>query len=96
MTKAREYDLIPWNWIVDRSRPGYKPAMWENPKEFIESVKESYRKDYWDNQSLCVEIWTEKDAIIGTVMGILPHRLVSCDGEDLQSRQQQHRCWRRV
>jgi len=44
-----------------------QPSMWENPREFVEAVKESYRKDYWDTQSAHVEVWTEKDAIVGTI-----------------------------
>jgi hypothetical protein len=33
-------------------------------------VKNSYRKDYWALQPVHVEVWTEKDAIIGSIAEI--------------------------
>lgn len=67
MTKAREDNRCAWNWIVDRSRPAYQPSVWANPLGYAEAVKRSYRKDYWASQPLHVEVWTEKDAIIGAI-----------------------------
>ena len=67
MTKAREDNRCPWNWIVDRSRPAYQPSVWANPSGYAEAVKRSYRKDYWASQPVHVEVWTEKDAIIGAI-----------------------------
>lgn len=67
MTKAREDRRCPWGWIVDRSRPAYQPSVWANPSGYAEAVKRSYRKDYWASQPVHVEVWTEKDAIIGAI-----------------------------
>jgi len=36
-------------------------------RQYAEAVKKSYRKDYWALQPNHVEIWTEKDAIIGCI-----------------------------
>jgi hypothetical protein len=44
--------------------------MWENPTQFAETVKKAYRKDYWETQPTHVEIWTEKDTIIGTIQEV--------------------------
>ena len=40
LTKGRERGFIPFEWMTDRSRAQYKPSMWENPKEFVKTVKD--------------------------------------------------------
>jgi hypothetical protein len=67
MTKGREDGQIPFEWMVDRSRPTYEPNVFENPQQYLDVVKRSYRRNYWQGQPLHVEIWTEKDAIIGSI-----------------------------
>jgi hypothetical protein len=67
MTKAREDERCPFEWIVDRSRPTYTPNVFTDAADYAQVVKKSYRKDYWATQPKHVEIWTEKDAIIGSI-----------------------------
>lgn len=67
ITDLRRSGRIPWEWIVDKSRPTYRPTVWEDPKEYGKSVKCSYRKDYWQDQSILCEIWSEKDTISGVI-----------------------------
>jgi hypothetical protein len=67
MTKARIDRRCPWEWIVDRSRPEYAPNVFTDRHRYAQVVKKAYRKDYWAMQSNYVEIWTEKDAIIGSI-----------------------------
>jgi hypothetical protein len=67
MTKAREDGRCPFEWIVDRSRPTYEANVFTDAAEYAEVVKRGYRKDYWAAQPRHVEVWTEKDAIIGSV-----------------------------
>jgi len=67
MTKARLDGRCDWDWIVDRSRPTYKPNVFIDTAEYAETVKQAYRKDYWESQPNHVEVWTEKDAIIGSI-----------------------------
>ena len=69
MTKGRKDRRIAFQDIVDRSRPEYKPAnVFENPREYADVVQRAYRKDYWAMQPNHVEVWTEKDAIIGAIL----------------------------
>jgi len=42
-TKARRDDRCPYEWLVDRSRPTYRPNAFENPAAYAEAVKRSYR-----------------------------------------------------
>lgn len=67
MTKARESEEIPWAWIVDRSRPTYARSTWNDLEEYGEAVQRCYRRDNWQDQPCYVEIWVEKDAIVGSI-----------------------------
>lgn len=67
MTKARDDGRCSFDAIVDRSRPAYSPSVWKDASGYGEAVKKSYRKDYWATQPNHVEIWVEKDAIVGSI-----------------------------
>lgn len=85
MTTARNDGRCPWGWIVDRSRPAYRPNVFRDPQHYAETVKKSYRRDYWGGQPWHCEIWTEKDAIIGSIEGVTDELGVSvyvCRGYD--------------
>ena len=65
--KARERGVIPWEWIVDRSRPVCSHAGWDGIEEYGEPVAEAYRRDYWAEQPKHVLILAEKDTITGSI-----------------------------
>jgi hypothetical protein len=68
LREAREEGIIPWSWIVDETRKLERRGKgWHNPKQFLQTVSHSYRRDFWDQQPLRVEVWSEK----GTVRGVL-------------------------
>jgi hypothetical protein len=64
---ARERGLIPWEWIVDETRELERSSSWRDPAEYVRAVRRSYRRDFWADQPLRVEVWSEK----GTVRGVL-------------------------
>jgi hypothetical protein len=64
---AREQDMIPWDWIVDETRSLERTSTWADPAEYAECVARSYRRDFWNQQPVRVEVWSEK----GTVRGVL-------------------------
>lgn len=70
MGKAREDGRIPFDYIVDRSRPTYEPNVWDDAAGYAEAVKRDYRRNYWATQPRHVELWAEKDAIIGSIESI--------------------------
>lgn len=70
MNKARQDGRCRWEYIVDRSRPEYAPNVFKDAQGYAEVVRRSYRKDYWELQPNHVEVWTEKDAIIGCIEGL--------------------------
>lgn len=80
--------LIDWYAIVDRTRNLRSNSHWETPESVINSAKYSYMLDRWKNQPNYVEVWVEKDALIGIVSQIcrkldVPH--FSCRGYTSQS-----------
>lgn len=80
--------LIDWYAIVDRTRNLRKNSHWDCPEDVIASAKYSYMLDRWKDQPNYVEVWVEKDALIGIVSKIcneldVPH--FSCRGYTSQS-----------
>ncbi len=67
LTNAREEGDIPFKWIVDRSRPTYAPNVFNDCEDYLQVASIGYRKDYWRLQPVHVEIWSEKDTVIGAI-----------------------------
>jgi hypothetical protein len=67
LKEAREQAIIPWEWIVDESRKLEIISAWDNPEQYARCVINSYRRDYWNQQPVRVEVWSEK----GTIRGVL-------------------------
>jgi hypothetical protein len=64
---ARENGTIPWEWIVDETRELEQVSTWSDPDAYLRCVARSYRRDFWQQQPVRVEVWSEK----GTVRGVL-------------------------
>jgi hypothetical protein len=67
LKEAREQDFIPWEWIVDETRSLERVATWDDPDAYAKTMANSYRRDFWNQQPLRVQVWSEK----GTVRGVL-------------------------
>jgi hypothetical protein len=67
LKEAHERGYIPWEWIVDETRSLERTSTWANPAQYAECVARSYRRDFWNQQPVRVEVWSEK----GTVRGVL-------------------------
>ncbi len=68
---AREEGQIPWEWIVDESREAESVQLWNNPDEIIRATVRGYRRDYWQDQDVRVEVWSEKGTVRGTLAPVL-------------------------
>ena len=64
---ARLAGLIDWLAIEDRTRNLRENSHWSKPGSVIESAAYSYHLDHWKGQENYVEVWVEKDALIGIV-----------------------------
>lgn len=67
INNGRLAGLIDWEAIEDRTRYVRALSHWDSPQDIIESAAESYRIDLWQDQDYYVEVWVEKDALIGIV-----------------------------
>ena len=67
LKEAREESIIPWHWIVDEAREFECVPSWNDPEEFARSLSRQYRRDFWQQQPVRCEVWSEK----GTLRGVL-------------------------
>ena len=80
--------LIDWDSIVDRTRNLRRKPHWDEPEDIIEASADQFNLDLWAGQENYVEVWVEKDALIGIISTIcnkrdIPH--FSCRGYVSQS-----------
>lgn len=66
---ARKAGLIDWNAIEDRTRFLRGFDTYNTPQEFLNAYVEGYKEDLWRDQDYHVEVWIEKDALLGVVEG---------------------------
>jgi hypothetical protein len=67
LKEERERGEIPWEWIVDETRDLECTASWSDPEEFASEMTNAYRREFWNEQPVRCEVWSEK----GTVRGVL-------------------------
>ncbi len=67
ISEARLAGLIDWQAIEDRTRNLRANSHWSTPGSVIDSAAYSYHLDHWAGQENYVEVWVEKDALIGIV-----------------------------
>lgn len=64
---GRMIGSIDWDRIVDRMRSLKGTVHWDDPKDVIREGARSFEIDKWANQKYHVEVWVEKDALIGVL-----------------------------
>lgn len=64
---ARKAGLIPWDAIEDRTRFVRGFDTFRTPQDFLAHTIEGYKEDVWRDQDYHVEVWIEKDALLGVV-----------------------------
>lgn len=67
LNDARLAGLTDWSAIEDRTRNLESVAHWDSPSEIMAAVAKQYRNDKWLNQPYRVEVWVEKDALVGVL-----------------------------
>lgn len=64
---ARLAGMIDWDSIEDRTRNLEKLGTWDSPKDILKASAEQFRYDYWEHQETRVEVWVEKEALVGVI-----------------------------
>lgn len=88
ISDARLAGLIDWNAITDRTRNLRQLSAWESPASIIDAAAQGYHIDLWKGQRYYVEVWVEKDALIGVIARVCERWDVpyfSCRGYTSQS-----------
>ena len=91
LSKARLAGLVDWSAFEDRGRHvrGGDHG-WENPAHYMESVGSDYAVKIWEGQENYVEVWIEKDALVGVIQRPCERLRVpyfSCRGYSSQTEQ---------
>lgn len=70
ISDARLAGLIDWQSIEDRTRNRRVNSHWDDPDDAISSIAEQYGIDKWADQAHRVEVWIEKEALVGVIHDI--------------------------
>lgn len=65
--KGRLCGYIDWNHIEDRGRALRALSHWDDPAEIVKATASSFKVDLWADQDEYVEVWIEKDALVGVI-----------------------------
>jgi hypothetical protein len=85
---ARLAGMIDWNAIEDRTREIVMNSHWDSPAQILDTCARQYAIDKWQNQKHYVEVWVEKEALMGVVEKVskeLDLTCFSCRGYSSQS-----------
>lgn len=85
---ARLAGLLDWDYIVDRGRNVRQNSHWDDAADGINSIANQFQIDKWAGQDNRVEVWVEKEALIGViehVCGPLDVPFFACKGYVSQS-----------
>lgn len=90
LSRGRLAGMVDWEAIEDRTRNLEKQPTWESPSELVEACAQQFRVDKWDRQPYRIEVWPEKEALVGVVEPVcrdfsIPY--FACRGSVSQSEQ---------
>ncbi len=70
ITKARRAGLLDWDTMEDRTRNRSYQSAWTDPHGILETAYKMYHVDLWEGQEQRVEVWIEKDALVGVIHNV--------------------------
>ena len=88
VSAGRLAGLLDWYAITDWTRNLRSDSFWDSPQSILESCVSSFEQDLWQSQKFRVEVWIEKDSLIGVLQSVCPRLRVpyfSCRGYVSQS-----------
>ena len=68
LVALRERGAIPHGWITDNVRIVRGHDRYGGPEDYARVAAEFYRRDYWAEAPVNVEVWLEKDALAGVLV----------------------------
>ena len=67
ISDARLAGLVDWEAIIDRTRNVQRRYHNTDPGQAIEAAAGIFKLDMWETQPCRVEVWIEKDALVGVI-----------------------------
>jgi hypothetical protein len=67
LTDLRRSGEIPYEWIIDEGRYARRPYTVEGIVQALNDTRCNYRKDPWQETPEYVQIWVEKNALVGVL-----------------------------
>jgi len=67
LTELRRDGEIPYEWIIDEGRFARQPYTVEGIPQALNDTRRNYRKDPWQGIDEYVQIWVEKNALVGVL-----------------------------
>jgi hypothetical protein len=67
LTDLRRSSEIPYEWIIDEGRYARQPYTVEGVPQALNDARRGYRKDPWQETFEYVQIWVEKNALVGVI-----------------------------
>jgi hypothetical protein len=68
LVKLRETGEVPYSLITDNVRIVWGHNRYGGPEDYARVAAEFYRRDYWAESPVNVEVWLEKDALAGVLV----------------------------
>lgn len=65
----REHEL-PFHWIADGTRWQRRPSTYSSVEDALTETARLYRRRLWDHAPRMVEVWLEKEALAGVLVGV--------------------------
>ncbi|WP_199230040.1 hypothetical protein [Azospirillum sp. TSH58] len=87
---ARLAGLVDWDALEDRTRNVRAKPSWSSPEDILGACASQFRIKRWADQPCHVEVWIEKDALVGVIERVCNEHLVpffACRGYTSQSEQ---------
>ena len=88
LVNARLAGIVDDSRIVDRVRNTLRVPCWNDLPDFLETVRQSYRREKWTRQPYALVVWCEKDAVAGVLQPVTDRYevlLFPCRGYDSYS-----------
>lgn len=88
INKGRLAGHIDWEMMEDRTRELVALPHWEKPTDILQGAAEQFRLDIWEDQPYRIEVWVEKEALVGVIERICERYQVpyfACRGNTSQS-----------
>ena len=67
LTRLRDDEIVPLDWLVDHGRRKVHRASWPDLASFREAVIDSWRLDFWEHLYGHVCVLVEKDTVFGVI-----------------------------